>query len=271
MKKLMIAAAIAAIGIGAFASNDCGPGETKKTYGEAWAYKWKFTGKTTDGRPAGTKAASSTWCGPEDGQGDECAWYRVKASLKIQGYTFYCEPGCGSDAFELFPENFEVFWQTKPHKAYLFGGVTTELSHIIGKNKKTYEAYGTAKFKSCEGSTSDPTHANYNLTYAGLGKYNLKHERVTSVSGNFAGTVSSSWAYNLKKDWCKPAGYWECGTHRLIGCGTPTVAYGKWSAKFNKSAAKKFLKDQNYRGKLPKWVQPFTVYGNDHSQVQHKN
>ena len=271
MKKIMIAAVVAAIGLGAFA-NDCGPGPKKETYGRAWAYKWKFTGKTTEGRPAGKQATNSTWCEPQGNTGSSCSWYRVKASLKIQGYTFYCEPGCGSDAFELFPENYEVFWQTKPHKAYLFGGVTTELSHIIGKNKKKYEAYGTATFLACE--SSDPTHATYNLTYAGLGKYSTKNsnnygQHVTSVSGNFAGTVSSSWAYNLKKDWCKPAGYWECGTLNLIGCGTPTVAYGKWSAKFNKSAAKKFLKDQNYRGKLPSWVKPYTKYNNDHSQVQH--
>ena len=263
MKKLMIAAAIAAIGIGAFA-NDCGPGEQKKTYGTSWAYKWKFTGKTTDGRPVGKTVANSNWCGPSE-ESSDCNYYRVKASLKIQGYTFICGPGCGSDGFETFPEEYEVFWQTKPHKAYLFGGVSTELSHIIGKSKKQYEAFGTATFLACE--TSDPTHATYNLAYAGLGKYSKKYSRVTSVSGNFAGTVSSSWAWNLKKDWCKPAGYWDCETLQLTGCGEPTVAFGKWSAKFNKSAAKKFLNNQAYRGKLPSWVTPFTKYNNDHSAV----
>lgn len=285
MKKIMIAAAVAAVGLSAFAVVDnCNPQTPeKKVYGWAWAYKWKFTGKTTEGKLGSKTVTNSTWCEPSDNKGgDACAYYRVKASLKIQGYTFFCTPGCGSQSFEAFPEDYEVFWQTKPHKASLFGGIGNlvaagtqtnfeTLSHIIGKSKKQYEVAGTAIFLTCEGdNVSDPTHATYVLTYAGLGKYSKKYSRVTSVSGNFAGTVSSSWAYNLKKDWCKPAGYWDCETLLLTDCHAPTVAYGKWSAKFNKSAAKKFLKDQKYRGKLPKWVIT-DDFDNNHDNVNYAN
>ena len=236
----MIAAAVAAMGAASFGAN-CTPDVKPKD--AAWVYQWKFTGKTTAGKKAAVKGNGSA-CAPTAGA---ACTYRAKASLKIQGYTYACNPGCGSDAFETFAEQLEVFYMTKPWKASMSGGVATELSHIIGKSKKQYEAAGTASFtENAEGVT-------YALTYAGLGKYDVKNSRVKSLSGNFAGTASQAWAYNLKKDLCIKAGYWDCATLALV-CDAPTVAFGKFSAKYKKSASKKYA-SAGKAAKLPSWVE----------------
>ena len=242
MKKIMIAVAVAAMGVAAFGDN-CRP-STPVAKDAAWVYQWKFTGKTTAGKKAAAKGTVASQCKPGT-PGAACA-YRAKASLKIQGYTYACNPGCGSDAFETFAESLEVFYMTKPWKASMSGGVNTELSHIIGSNKKQYEAAGVAEF------TEDAENVTYTLAYAGLGKYDLKNSRVSSVSGNFAGIASQAWAYNLKKDLCIKAGYWDCATLALV-CDGPTVAFGKFSAKFKKSAAKKYAA-KGTAVKLPSWV-----------------
>ena len=232
MKKIMIAAAVAAIGFGAFASSDCGEVVQKDA---AWVYKWKFSGKSTVGKKT-TVAASVC----KDGGDADCT-IRVPGSLKIQGYTYFCNPACGD--FESFDEDLEVFYMKKPYKTYLYGGVTTEIANIIGAKKKQSEVYGVATF-------NDPaTLGTYSLTYAGLGKY--KSGRISSVSGNFAGTLDQPY-YVPKAGKCIPAGYWDCD-FALVCNGGATPAYGKWSAKFKKSAAKKFAKNST-PVKLPKYV-----------------
>jgi len=244
MKKIMIAAAVAAVGLGAFAAN-CAPDQQVKD--TAWVYQWKFTGKTAAGNKAAAKANTSA-CAPTEG--GKCT-YRVKSSLKIQGYTIACSPEpCADDSlgFESqFVEANEVFWMTKPYKASFAGGVTTEVAHIIGKSKKQVEIGGVADLtENVEGS-------EYVLTYAGFGKYDLKNKRVKSAKGNFAGFLSQPWAYNLKKDLCIQAGYWDCTTPTLLVCEGPSIAYGKWSVKFKKSASKKYAKNGT-NPKIPSWV-----------------
>jgi len=248
MKKIMIAAAVAALGAAAFA--DCAPNP------DVWVYTWKFTGKTTTGKPA-TEAAVNP-CQPNGNNGTSTCGkaYRVPASLKIQGYTYACPAKYCSDGdnagdslgFETaFTEPNEVFYMTKPYKASFFGGVTTEIAHIIGKSKKQAEIMGLASL------TEDVEYSTFELVYAGFGKINSS-KRVTSASGNFAGTLSQPWAIGKKngKDYCDPAGYWSCESITTLLCG-PSIAYGKWSAKYNSSASKKFKKDGT-TVKMPNWV-----------------
>ena len=244
MKKLIALAAVFAIG-GAFAACEYIAPDT------AWVYKWKFSGKTTYGvKPMKIKAETGL-CGYTGGTGNsgETCTVRAPASLKIEGYTWVCKPDCGSTAFEQFAEVNEIFWQKKPFKASLAGGVATDVSNIIGKKAKQFEAAGTATFTEFinAGSTEEGT---YTLTYAGLGKYDLKNSRVKSVSGNFAGFLDQP--HYISASVCGNAGYWDCATLQLVCTGT-SVAYGKWCAKYQKSASKKYLK----YGKLPKvpsWV-----------------
>ncbi|MBQ8114487.1 MAG: hypothetical protein IJ146_14905 [Kiritimatiellae bacterium] len=245
MKKLIALAAIVAAGA-AFGACEYIPKDT------AWVYKWKFTGKTTFGtKPASVKAAPAGLCG-FNGQtttGAPTCVVRTPSSLKIEGYTWVCKPGCGSDAFEQFVEANEIFWQKKPFKASLAGGVATDVSNIIGKKAKQFEAAGTATFTEFinGGAVKEGT---YTLTYAGFGKYDQKNSRVKCVKGNFAGYLDQP-HYISAKD-CTNAGYWDCETMALECTGT-SVAFGKWSAKFKKSASKKYLNGGRLP-KIPSWV-----------------
>jgi len=237
MNKIMIAALAALVGAGAFA--ECAVTKPVKEVAEAW--QWKFTGKTTYGKAKVASTYNASNCSTEKGK---CA-YRQPTSLKIQGFTGTCDPICGADDFEsAIVEADEIFWQTKPVKVSLAGGVTTEISHIIGKSKKQYEAGGVANF------TDVANGIDYVLNYAGLGKYNLKKGYVKSVKGNFAGSLSMS--YNYKN--CLPAGYWDCATLTLV-CEAPTVAFGKVSVKYSSKQAKRLAKKLGYSG-VPKWVVP---------------
>ena len=243
MKKLMIAAVVAAVAGGTFAAN-CGP-EPVVAKDTAWVYQWKFTGKTTEGAEVADVTVKGN-CGPTV-IGLNCT-VRVPASLKIQGYTAFCNPGCSSDFFPKFAEANEIFWQTKPFKTILWGGVSTELCHIIGRANKKCEVYGTAAFDGPVGTVGK---IHYDIAYAGLGKMaqtdSKKH--ITSVSGNFAGTLSQPWLVTDKK--CVLAGYWNCADLSLQ-CAAPSVVYGKWSAKY-----KYAMSDNFAAGKwptLPGWV-----------------
>lgn len=230
MKKTIMALAIAMFGI-AFGSN-CSP----VVEDTGWVYEWKFTGKTTSGK----KLAGGSACSA----GAECA-VRVPSSLKIQGYTYMCSPACGADSFECFAEALECFYMKKPWRDSLAGGVSTEISHIIGKSKKQYECGGSATFTNDAGS-------KYDITYAGLGKYDVKNGRVKSISGNFAGVCSEGLCDINGACGLSRTGIWSCSTLDLV-CDSPTVVYGKWSCKYKKSASKKYAK-HGTKAKMPKWV-----------------
>lgn len=252
MKKILIAAIAATVVGGAFAACDYDP--VVKIKDRAWAYTWKFSGKTTKGAVVkGTKGTSGV-CGYET-PGSLGGFVRVPASLKIQGYTWYCDPGCGSDDFEAaLAEVNEVFYQKKPVKTGLNGGVTIEVSNIIGKKAKQYEIAGVAQFDgTVDGLYNDGSDAfQYVLTFAGLGKYDKKNSRVSSASGNFAGTLEYPWY--VSKTVCAEAKVWDCVTLTLVEDSVTSVAYGKWSVKFNKSTAKKLANNKAAAPKFPKWV-----------------
>lgn len=246
MKKLIALAAVAVVG-STFAAS-CGYTPITPVKDTAWVYTWKFSGKTTEGATLKSTTIPSGACGY--GGGTIAGGYvRVPASLKIQGYTYYCSPTCGSDDFETIGEEF--FYMTKPEKSYLEGGVTLEVSNIIGKKAKQFEMAGTADFvEFLDNAGADKT--AYDLTFAGLGKYDSKNSRVSSVSGNFAGTAYPIWY--VSKTVCAEAGYYDCATGTLK-YEAPSVAFGKVSVKYNKSASKKYLEGKKVAVKYPAWVQ----------------
>ena len=241
MKKLIAIAVLASMG-GAFAACEYVAPDT------AWVYKWKFTGKTTFGKKPGKVKTTSGLCGYTGTTATQECTVRAPASLKIEGYTWYCSPVCGSDTFENFAEVNEIFWQKKPFKASIAGGVSTDVSNIIGKKATKFEAAGTASF------TENVENSTYTLTYAGLGAYSTKNSRVKNVKGNFAGFLSQPWY--ISKSACVTAGYWNCEDLSLVCTGT-SVAYGKWSATYKKTLSKKYLKygfTSGKPGKVPSWV-----------------
>jgi hypothetical protein len=238
MKKLMIAALAVASIAGAYAA--CTPGKDP-VIEDAWVYTWKFTGKTTTGVMISYTIKPSGNCNPGKGGTFGCA-IRVPSSLSIQGYTYKCLPCCGG--FTELAADGEVFWTTKPqkelfnvtNKKFLFTeGLVIDWGHVIGKKAKDFELKG-----QFTGTTSDSSE-KYDFTFAGLGKYDLKNQRFSSVSGNFAGEKVNP--HDLKTKGCPDADYWLCDGSDYAGAPTDaTVAYGSWSAKLNSAASKKFLK-----------------------------
>jgi hypothetical protein len=232
MKKLMIAAAAAAMIGGAYAEPVCGEDDTpKKCYS---VYKYSFTGKTTAGI-AGVDVLGNL-CGEDDVDG--CA-IRVPATLKIAGWVAYCFCDCqntiGSDTFDE-----AAFWATKPYKADIADGkVAYDFVNVIGKKGTQAEAAG-----AFTGTLTFAPAASWDLSsgliFAGLGKYTAKNNTY-SVSGNFAGSPAASW-YIKGKD-CEQTHVWDCVTMTVNCDDTPnTVAYGKWSVKYSAADSKNYMK-----------------------------
>ena len=245
MKKLMLAALAVAAVAGVEAA--CTPGVTPTVKLPTWAYTWKFTGKTTDGALVkGVEASRTGTCTPGSIGGiPDCA-IRIPASLNIQGYTYTCEPCCGG--FAEFDK--ETFYITKPGKDWLVDdkGVSIAFANVIGKKAKEVEIAGTFT-----GETAD-SGEKYEFVFAGLGKYDLKNQRVSSASGNFAGSkmVPHYRVFDVTIGGCPEANIWNCDATDYAGA-PESVAFGKWSVKFNSSAAKKYSKD-GALVKAPSWM-----------------
>lgn len=240
----MIAAAAVAMVGGAFAANcSYNPGPAD---GAAWVYNWKFTGKTTIG--AMTKGTNGTGGNCSYTPGVDGEVVRVPGSLAIQGYTYKCDPECLQE-YSQFKEIDgatapDQFYMTKPFKAGLTTALAINVGNVIGVKANQFEAEGVATF-----TTDEPAEV-YTLTFAGLGKYDLKNVRVSSVSGNFAGTVETP--YYVKNMVCKKAIVWNCDASDYIDDDV-SVAYGTWSVKYNASASKKYYKNGTVV-KLPSWL-----------------
>jgi hypothetical protein len=243
MKKLMIAAAVAVVGAGAFAV--CGDDPTPQVQGRQ-VYKVVYSGKTTIGLP---KAGSTGDCG------DEVAGCvaRLPGTLKIEGWFLVCDPTCATlSGYSTDDAEAKAFWTTKPYKGDIADGklALNDVS-VIGKKAKDAEASGlftgTIKFaEAAQWSLGD------GLTSAGLGKYTKKTASY-SITGNFAGAPTASWYVSSAN--CDPSRVYDCATLQLK-CEEEvnTVAFGKWTLKYDSSATKKALK-----GTLPKTPSYATV------------
>ena len=252
MKKLMIAAAAAAISTGAFAL--CGevdpiPAVIVKAAART-VYTFKFTGKTTIGN-----AAEATPVQCAEPTGDVCI-ARLPAKLKIKGWLALCGNGCteinaGTEGAAAY-----AFWVLKPYKGWIKADdaaidfVGGEFPHVIGKKPNKAEAFGTLKGtitfsgagEAAEWSLGD------GLYFAGLGKY--KAPLYKKIKGNFAGSPAASWYISSKV--CKQSSPYDCETLTLKCEETPnTVAFGKWQMKYSKSASKKF---PSKTPKTPSWA-----------------
>lgn len=250
MKKLMIVAAATAL-VGVASAFDCQlVTPNTPSVQTAAVHAWKFKGKTTEGVKVGKTIAGSSGsdCVIGTPSTTDTCYIRVPASLAIQGYTYICDNCC--DAFKAGTAGYTAaeFYATKPHKSGLTSTITFDVAHIIGKTAKQYEAEGDATFVTTAQGISE----QYALRFAGLGSYDLKKGTPTSISGNFAGKVTSPYYVDSRTHVCAPADYWTCAP---IFAGDPTaasVAYGTWSVKYNSSASKKFL--NGVKVALPAWA-----------------
>lgn len=254
MKKLMIAAAAAAMTAGIYAGcADVTPDDPVVTF-DAAVYQWKFTGKTGIGVVIkGTKDITQKGGCADDivipGYGAEVI--RVPGTLNIVGYTYICDDECWNFGTYLVNPTAAQFQIKKPYKSLVYDQnfvTAINAAEVIGKSATQYELEGDAKFATVDGDVG-PTYT-YELTFAGFGSYAKKYGRISSVSGNFAGLQTPP-RYNgtvtgLAK--CPPADYWDCVTLTYANDAMhASVAYGTWSIKYNSAASKKLAKNKNYR------------------------
>ena len=235
MKKLMIVAALASsmVAFGACKEGSSGPDGY-----DAAVYAWKFSGKTTVGVLIKDKDTPAQCA---EGTTGDTEVIRVPGTLAITGYSYICDDEC-----KLINDNLgaiTTFVSTKPVKFFITDKtLTIPVAHVIGKSKTQYELGGEfqAKIEA----------EQFKLTFAGLGTYNKKAYRFTSVSGNFAGWDNTAPFYNGKvnNQWCPPADYWDCETLTYAGQPTAqTVAYGTWSVKYHAAYSKKLAANKNWR------------------------
>ena len=236
MKKLMIVAAVAAVTTGAFAV--CGDDPTPQVQGRQ-VYRVLYSGKTTLGVPG--KDTPVECADPIEG----CV-ARVPGTLKIEGWFLVCDPTCETlSGYSTDDAEARAFWTTKPYKGDIADGkLEMKDVSVIGKKAKDAEASalftGTIKFaEAAQWSLGD------GLTSAGLGKFTKKTASY-SISGNFAGAPTASWYVSATV--CEQSRVYDCTTLQLK-CEEEvnTVAFGKWTLKYDGSATKKALK-----GTLPK-------------------
>ena len=237
MKKLMAAVAVAACTASVMAAG-CGDDPEVVIDPVNQVYNMSFSGKTTAGIP-GKDVVTEVFCG-DDETTDGCV-VRVPANLKIDGWMILCDISCATitDVFNA-PQR-QAFWTTKPYKADIPDSATAfDFLQVIGKKGRDAEASG--KFTGTVTYSEDYTWSlGDGLTFAGLGKTVVKGGSwayFSSFSGNFAGHPVASWY--IKGKVCEQTHVWEPCAMTVNCDDTPdTVAYGKWTLKYNASATKK--------------------------------
>lgn len=232
MKKLMIAAAAAAMVGGAFAGN-CEPTPTPDVTPDALVYQFKATVKTTKGAPAKwTESTSGSTCTPGSSETTE-GIIRLPDSTKFQGWIYDCDPSCA-----LVSTGSVVAWDSKRKAQLADAAFTTTFINVMGKKQADAEWAWTFEGAA---TYSAEVSQKYSLTGSGLGKYSAKKGYYTSFSGNFAGTAEASF-YLAKNAACDPSQIWKCDDLATL-VDSDTVAYGSWSVKYSSSASKKYTKN----------------------------
>ena len=235
MKKLMIAAAVAAMGAGAFAA-DCTP-ETPVVMERARLYEVTMNLKTTKGIIAGETINTGTVCVP--GSESICLVYRAKDKTTLKGYVYVCQELCDFEGWEC------VFADTKRKAVSDDSSFDWIICNVISKNLNQAEAAWdfTGSFVY-----DDERQQTYTLKGAGYGKFVKSDLRFDNFSGNVAGTATAS--YDLKTKYkeaykdciCSPSSVLTCATYEGLDWeALDTVAFGTWKMKFNKTLSNKYF------------------------------
>jgi len=237
MKKLMIAAACAALGVSAWAG--CNLDEDADC---AEVYDATFTIKTTECKLLYTPARHGQ-CGL--GQAEICECYRDVVTLKINGILFYCFCSCSEDedvgAIESTLQVAPLLWNRKTNadiegnqlfwiatkKIALQNVMTFDHLYRIGKNNLKVEAAGT--FGS--------------LTFAGTGTYDANNNRVKQIAGNVAGLWQAAPDCADADEVC--LAYTLCDEDQAAGVDQ-TVAFGSFTVTYNANKSKKLAIKQSY-------------------------
>ncbi len=216
MKKLMMFAAAMTIVGGAFAQCADIPVVTNNC---ALVYDVKLSVKTTVPK-AIAGSTINVPCADEETVAEVC--YRTPGSLTLKGYLQACACDC-----ESFLAATLTLWDTHAKAYVTVDSFAWDFLNVIGK--KNTEAEGAWTMEIAGGT----------LYGAGFGKWDGKATpaRLSSMSGNFAGSVSAPQCDS--EITCDAAIAYPCGNFDQGSSTLETAAYGTWSIKYNKSLSKK--------------------------------
>ena len=263
MKKLMIAAVAAAMAGVTIADDCCGCEDTCSTKC-VYAYEVILLAKTTSGKPVVVMPKQSTCgCACEEVAPCSSSCYRKPLMRKFAGFVFGNaaeeEPECGTqggdgicgsacNCVDFSANENQVFWDVKTKRLLADAAFTfTKLDAIGYQSRETVEA--VAEFAFTEGDDA----IEGKVTLAGFGKRGKRSNGVImlkNLSGFFAGyypCLCTSCAYDssICGDTCETsiAVPWSLCCDEVVEDdeGT-TAAYGKWTFKWNETAAQRLTK-----------------------------
>lgn len=284
MKKLMIAAAFAAMVGGASADGVC-----DNTGSDCWVYDVKVTMKTL-----GPKLIKGKDC---YGDASGSVEYLVNTTRKFQGIAWACEGACEMPTEDglnfvmweparkvnvteplkwveikkgdvLVPEHDEVVDDgngnvTTNHiptkiatdadvkKGWEADTLSFDIADRYDKKANKVEAYWS--FENLKNTFTTPDgdfDGQGEIIAAGFGKFDVKNSRIASISGNAVGTISPTMKCDAPVvcDLCTEFEDWFTDGQ----AATEVVMSGSWSMKFNKSLA---TGKKNLGQVVPKYAQ----------------
>ena len=230
MKKLMIAAAAAALVGGAYAG--CEPEEVDV----ARVYQVQFNVYTTKG--VLLTGSNGSVCDPED----TCVVARGRDKTVIRGYIYVCENVCELTDYE------EAFVDARRRALFDDAEMTWNFCNVMGARSTDAECSwtftGTVNY-------DEERAQEYALTGAGYGSFNKSSEGFfDNFGGYFAGTATASYDLTSKYFGTEDEDACNCKPSQVLKCDTvaglefedsDTVAFGMWKMKFNANVTKAYL------------------------------
>lgn len=244
MKKLMIAAAAAAICGGAFAAGSLCEDDPTAPAAETQCalYNVKFTFKTLDAKLLKVKGYTIDGgeCGDDEDVEAVKYVYLENGSRTLEGIIWDCDAAC--DTLNDVEMNF-ILWEKKGENVF-----TAKLAYESESNK-TWVA-GTSAFDFINRYSKKATKVQaywtlddldgVSIVAAGFGTFDNKKALVKSISGNAVGTFDAPLTTK----------YTECGEPLVVDLCTEFESYedgegvvkiaasGKWTVKYNSSLSK---------------------------------
>lgn len=237
MKKLMIAAATAAMIGGVFAACEDPIDPPAAPIDCAIAYSFKATLNTTAAKYGKVTYKEDLGCGDYE-KVTEYTCYREKGKKTLTGYYYACECACDladSDVFGL------ALWDAKTKCLDENAAIEFEILQTFGKKFDKVEAFFALETTDGE------------FMAAGMGSVDTKKGIVKSISGNIVGMMAAPECDDDCQDFDNDLRFGAiCEDADILDAGS-TVAYGTWSLKYNSSISKKLLKGSIW-SVLPKGV-----------------
>ena len=240
MKKLMIAAAAAAMIGGAYAKSACTPEEVCPI-DVARVYQVQMNVYTTKGVVQTVDTVIGSACVPGE---TACLVKRGKDKTVLRGFVYVCQSLCELSGYAA------IFADVRRGAFFEDSAFEWDFMNIMGVRNTDAECAwtftGTVAYDELR-------QQEYALRGAGYGTFNKSAFGFNNMSGYFAGTATAS--YDLKSKLvagaeegdipcnCQPSQVLFCDTIGALDYDAEdTVAFGAWKMKYNQNVTDAYLK-----------------------------